>query len=107
MRVLLDEQLPRRLAGELVGHEVSTVQNEGWSGVFNGELLARAADRGFEVFLTKDQNLEFQQNISQARLGIVVISAPRHAIEVLRPLIPSTLEAILAVRPGEVRRVAM
>lgn len=64
MRVLLDEQLPRHLARELTGHTVRTVQQEGWAGFKNGELLQRAADGGFDVFLTADQNLQFQQNLA-------------------------------------------
>jgi PIN like domain len=55
VRVLLDEQLPRHLTRELRGHEVSTVQQKGWAGLKNGELLRRAADAGFEVFLTADR----------------------------------------------------
>jgi len=69
VRVLLDAQLPRHLARELRGHEVSTVQQKGWVGLNNGELLRCAADAGFEVFVTADRNLEFQQNLSQTRLG--------------------------------------
>jgi len=64
VRVLLDEQLPRRLARELTGHQVRTVHQQGWAGLKNGELLRRAAREGFEVFVTADQNLEFQQNLS-------------------------------------------
>lgn len=105
MRVLLDEQLPRHLARDLVGHQVRTVQQEGWAGVKNGDLLQRAADRGFDVFLTADQNLEFQQNLALARLGIVVLVAPSNALEDLRPLVPAALAAIMRVRPGEVIRV--
>lgn len=105
MRVLLDEQLPRRFARELTGHEARTVQEEGWAGVENGELLRRAAEAGFKVFLTKDQSLEFQQNLAEADLGVVVLRAPSHAIEVLRPLVPEALEAISVVRSGEVRHV--
>ena len=52
MRVLLDEQLPRHLARELRGHDVTTVQQERWAGLKNGELLRRAADAGFEVLIT-------------------------------------------------------
>jgi len=54
VRVLLDEVLPRRLLRELVGHDLSTAQHQGWSGIRNGDLLDLAADRGFEVFLTAD-----------------------------------------------------
>lgn len=70
MRVLLDEQLPRHLARELTGQQVRTVQEQGWAGLTNGELLKRAADDGFEVFVTADQNLEFQQNLARSRLGV-------------------------------------
>lgn len=86
MRVLLDEQLPRRLARDLAGHDVRTVQQQGWAGVKNGELLQRAADHGFDIFLTADQNLEFQQNLARARLGVVVLVAASNALEDLRPL---------------------
>jgi hypothetical protein len=64
VRVLLDEQLPRHLVHQLQGHEVTTVQQQGWAGMKNGELLRSAAAAGFEVFLTADRNLEFQQNLS-------------------------------------------
>jgi predicted nuclease of predicted toxin-antitoxin system len=57
MRILLDEDLPRRLGKHLADHEVSTVQQNGWSGLRNGKLLALAATR-FDVFLTMDGNLE-------------------------------------------------
>ena len=63
MRILLDEQLPRQLAPYLLGHDVRTVQQESWAGLKNGVLLTRAEDAGFSVFVTGDQNLEFQQNI--------------------------------------------
>jgi predicted nuclease of predicted toxin-antitoxin system len=73
VRVLLDEQLPRQLARELSGHDVAAVQQLGWAGVTNGELLRRAAAQGIDVLLTADQNLEFQQNLSGAALGVVVV----------------------------------
>lgn len=105
MRVLLDEQLPRRLARELTGHNVRTVQQVGWSGLKNGELLGRAADDGFEVFLTADQNLQFQQNISRARLGVVVLVASSNKLVDLLPLVPRALEAISRCAAGQVIRV--
>ena len=100
VRVLLDEQLPRQLAPYLVGHDVRTVQQESWAGLKNGELLTRAEAAGFSVFLTGDQNLEFQQNISKRRLGVVVLCAESNALEDLLPLIPAALTAIEAVQPG-------
>jgi len=60
MRILLDESLPSGLSSLLKGHESTSVQQAGWSGVKNGKLLALAATR-FDVFLTVDQNIEFQQ----------------------------------------------
>ena len=106
VRVLLDEQLPRQLARELTGHDVRAVQQQGWAGLKNGELLRRAADAGFEVFLTADQNLEFQQNLSQARLGVVVLVASSNTLEDLLPLVPAVLRAIPRSQPGQVVRVA-
>jgi len=93
MLVLLDEQLPRHLAREVGGHNVSTVQQRGWAGLKNGELLRVAADAGFEVLVTADRNLQFQQNLSLAQLGIVLFVAPSNALEDLRPLVPKPLAA--------------
>jgi hypothetical protein len=93
MLVLLDEQLPRHLAREIGGHNVSTVQQRGWAGLKNGELLRVAADAGFEVLVTADSNLQFQQNLSLAQLGIVLFVAPSKALEDLRPLVPKLLAA--------------
>lgn len=67
VRVLLDEQLPRQLARYLIGHDVRTVQEESWAGLENGALLTKAEAAGFSVFVTGDQNLEFQQNLSRRR----------------------------------------
>ena len=105
LRILLDEQLPRQLAPYLVGHDVRTVQQESWTGLKNGELLTQAEDAGFSVFLTGDQNLEFQQNISKRRLGVVVLCAASNALEDLLPLVPDGLTAIASVRPGQLIRV--
>lgn len=105
MRVLLDEQLPRQLAPNLSAHDVRTVQQEGWAGLTNGELLARAAQAGFEVFLTGDQNLEYQQDLARSRLEIIVLVAPSNAQEDLLPLIGSVLAALATIGPGQVMRV--
>ena len=105
MRILLDEQLPRQLAPYLIGHDTRTVQQESWAGLKNGVLLTSAEAAGFDVFLTGDQNLEFQQNISKRRLGVVVLCAASNALEDLVPLIPGALAAIEAIQPGLVVRV--
>jgi len=105
VRILLDEQLPRQLVPYLVGHDVRTVQEESWAGLKNGELLTRAEAAGFSVFVTGDQNLQFQQNISRRHLGVVVLCAMSCALEDLLPLVPSALSAIETVEPGHVVRV--
>jgi hypothetical protein len=107
MRVLLDEQLPRHLAREISGHDVRTVQQCGWAGFKNGELLRAAADGGFEVLVTADRNLQFQQNLSQSRMGIILLVAPSNALEDLRPLVPSLLTAIPKSRSGELQRIEL
>ena len=66
MRVLLDECVPRRLKREFVGHDVKTAPEMGWASKKNGELLALAAV-DFDVFLTTDRNLSYQQNLSDER----------------------------------------
>ncbi|HEX2252115.1 MAG TPA: DUF5615 family PIN-like protein [Thermoanaerobaculia bacterium] len=73
MRLLLDESLPRLLAHELRGHECSTVQSLGWSGIGNGVLLQQAAEHGFEAFLTPDRGFEFQQNPLTLPLVVVIL----------------------------------
>jgi hypothetical protein len=107
MRVLLDEQLPRHLAAEISGHDVSTVQQCGWAGFKNGELLRAAADAGFDVLVTADRNLQFQQNLSQSRIGIILLVAPSNALEDLRPLIPGLLAAIPGSRAGQLQRIEL
>ena len=105
MLVLLDEQLPRHLAREIGSHNVSTVQQRGWAGLKNGELLRVAADAGFEVLVTADRNLQFQQNLSQSRLGIILLIAPSNALEDILPLVPNLLATILKASPGRLLRV--
>lgn len=92
MRVLLDEQLPRQLVPYFVGHDTRTVQEEGWAGLKNGDLLKQAEVAGFEIFVTSDQNLEFQQNLKRSRLFVVILSALSNAIEDLLPLRPRGTE---------------
>lgn len=104
MRVLLDECFPRALRAELPGHEVKTVAEAGWAGVKNGALLGLAATR-FDVLLTVDRNLEYQQNFSGLTIAVVVVDAPSNDIEVLRPLMPQVRDALQRARPGVVTHV--
>ena len=105
MRVLLDEDVTRRLKGELLGHEVLTVVEMGWQGRKNGELLA-LADMSFDVLVTADRNMRYQQNLARLqRLAVVVILAHNTNIETLRPLVPRILATLQTIRPGIVLEV--
>ena len=105
MRILLDEQLPRQLAPYFTGHDVRTTQEQGWAGLKNGALLKQALSAGFEVLITGDKNLEFQQNLKASGLFVVVLVAPSNKLEDLLPRIPGALQAIARATPGEVKRV--
>ena len=83
MRILLHESLPRRLRRVFAGHEVVTVAEAGWSGLENGDLLRLAATR-FDVFVTADQNLQFQQNLSVLPISVAVLVARNNKLESLR-----------------------
>jgi predicted nuclease of predicted toxin-antitoxin system len=104
MRILLDESLPRKLAFEFTGHETQTVQRRGWSGLKNGALL-RTASQEFQVLLTGDQNLEFQQNPDTLPVSVIILVAVNNRIETLRPLVPQVLEVLQSIRPGQLVRV--
>jgi predicted nuclease of predicted toxin-antitoxin system len=98
VKVLLDECLPRYLKRALAGHEVQTVQESGWSGLKNGELLNLAESR-FDVFLTSDQNLRYQQNLAGRRIAIVEL--PTSTLSTVQVLVPQILSALEAARPGD------
>lgn len=100
MRILLDECLPRRLKHELIGHYVRTAPECGWAGRRNGELLQVAANE-FEIFLTVDQKLQYQQNLSNFNIAIVVVLARSNSIFELRPLIPKILDALVKAAKGQ------
>lgn len=104
MRVLLDESLPRRLARLLPGHEVTTVPACGWAGARNGRLLALAAER-FDVFITADQNLQYQQNLNTLPLAVVVLMLHDTRLATIEPLIPQLLAVLAGLPPRTLQRV--
>jgi len=71
MRILLDECVPVQVCNALVGHDVSTAQKMGWGGISNGELLQRAEQTGFNLFIVADKNLRYQQNLKARKLAIL------------------------------------
>jgi hypothetical protein len=85
MKVLLDECIDRKLARELVGYDVKTVPQMGWAGVKNGQLLS-FAEAEFDIFITVDRNLSFQQNLPQFNIGIIVLHSISNRLADLKPL---------------------
>ena len=106
MKILLDECVDWRLAREFVGHEVSAVYEMGWTGITNGELLALAA-RQFDVFLTVDRNLSFQQPIQSFDIAVVILRASANRLADLKPLVPQVLAILSTARTGEVTWVGI
>ncbi len=100
MRVLLDECVPRKLRRELQEHEVLTVTEKGWSGVENGALLA-LAEAEFDVFLTVDQNVTYQQNLALLNVGLILLVAPNNGLKTLSALMPEVKKALESMKPGE------
>ena len=99
MKVFLDECVDWRLSREIVGHEVRTARDMGWTTIRNGELLARAAAE-FEAFVTVDRNLSFQQNLEKYPIKVLVPRTHSNRLADLKPLVPALLAALERARPG-------
>ena len=100
-RVLFDEDVPKQLRRDLPEFEVRTVQEQGWSSVQNGELL-RHASASFDVLLTADKRLQYQQNIPQFDIGVVVLATIDTRLPHLQSRLPQIRNAINSVEPGTV-----
>ena len=99
-RVLLDECVDRGLAEQITGHEVRTVPEAGWASLKNGELLS-LAQAEFDVFITTDRNLTFQQNMPAFDIAVIVLVGKTNRLQDLLPLVPSALDAIASAKAGE------
>jgi hypothetical protein len=97
--VLLDECVNWRLGRDIVGHDVKTAHQMGWTTIQNGALLALASQH-FDIFVTVDRNLSFQQNLNSFSISVIVLEAKTNRLADLRPLIPKLLAAIETARPG-------
>jgi hypothetical protein len=104
VKVLLDECVDARFAAHLAGLEALTVHDLGWGGITNGRLLALAQSR-FDVFVTVDRNLSFQQHLPKYSLAVVLIHARSNRLVDLLPHVPALLEAIPAAERGTVTHV--
>ena len=99
--MLLDECVDRRLAAGIQGHDVKTVPEAGWAGLKNGDLLSRAQHE-FDILVTTDRNLPFQQDLSRFSIAIIVLRAQSNRLVDLRRLIPELLAALPVGRRGAV-----
>ncbi len=99
-KVLLDECVDRGLVDEITGHDVKTVPAVGWASFKNGELLSRA-QADFDVFVTTDRNLTFQQNLPKFDIAVIVLAGKTNRLHDLVPLVPRLLEALPSAKPGD------
>ena len=106
MKILLDECVNQRPAPDFIGHEVSTVKRMGWKSKQNGELLTLAA-KSFEVFVTTDRNLSFQQNVQRFDIVVVVMTAKTNRLIDLRPIVPALLKVLPFLKKGHVREIGV
>ena len=101
MQILIDECLPKKLKRELVGYTVFTVPEKGWAGLKNGELL-HVAENEFDVWITADRSIEYQQNLSRFEIAVVVLVALSNQLQALLPLMPRLHEVLQLIEPHQI-----
>jgi len=106
VKVFVDECVDWRLARDIVGHEVKTARQIGWSTIENGELLA-LAEKEFDVFVTVDRNLSFQQHLPAFTIAVIVLRAVSNRLADLQPLVPELLASIPEAKRGAVSYVGV
>jgi predicted nuclease of predicted toxin-antitoxin system len=104
MKLLLDESLPIRLKQDLSAFSVKTVKDMGWAGKQNGELLLLAQDH-FDAFITADQNLQYQQNLVNYEIAVLILAANSNRYADLRQLVPKVLEQLHKVKKGKAKKI--
>lgn len=103
MKLLLDENLPKKLKRELPGFTVFTTSEMGWNGKENGELLSLMIQNGFTALLTADKNLQHQQNFKRYTIPVIVLNSKFITYQDLVPLIPSVLNLLNSeIPPGPI-----
>lgn len=105
MRLLLDECVDQRLRFFFAGHECHTAAHAGLAGVKNGILLEAAEAAGFEVIVTTDQEIPFQQNLERRRISILILCAPTNRLADLKRLVPAAMAALDTMTAGAVIRI--
>ena len=98
-RVLLDHCVPKAVRSFLTGFDVVTAYQAGWSDLANGALLAKVEESGFDLFVTADQNLRYQQNLAGRKVAILLL--PTNTLNELRPLSNEIAEVSGRANPGD------
>jgi len=98
MLILFDQGTPVGIRNSLPGHDVRTARQQGWSTLLNGELLRAAEDAGFDLLLTTDKNLAYQQNLGNRKIAIVGLGRNRWSL--IQPALQRIAEAVSAAKPG-------
>jgi hypothetical protein len=106
MKLLLDECVVRDLKRDLAAHDVSTVVEAGFGGLENGQLLRAAAGK-YDIFITVDRNLPFQQNIASLQIAVLILSSTGITYADLKPLVPKILSQLSTTQPGRIYRVSL
>jgi len=104
MRILLDECVPWPMRHLLSGHECTNVQKQGWKGTKNGALLALAANE-FDLFITSDQNIRYQQNLLGSTIAVLELST--NDLRRIRAAVAMIQSEISAIKPGAYRRITI
>ena len=99
MKILLDENIPHDLRHLLPGHDVFTVAYMGWSGVENGNLLKVAGETEFEVVITKDSGVEYEQHLAALPLAVLVLRTKTNKLDDILPLLPLILSSLTTIQP--------
>jgi predicted nuclease of predicted toxin-antitoxin system len=102
MRILIDECIDERLRNSLTGHDCQTARYAGLAGLNNGDLLDTAEAAGFDVFLTVDQGIEYQQNLAAKKIAIITLRAKSNRLKDLLSLMPACLAHIQSIQPGQI-----
>lgn len=105
MRLLLDECIPRKLKDSFPSHDCRCATDEGWAGKKNGELLSLAEKSGFQVFLTLDRGLEYQQNLKSRVIAIVLIRTKSNRLADLICHVPEISRVLPTIQPGQLAKV--
>ncbi len=104
MKILLDHNLDRRLKNYLTDYETATTQEENWSDVSNGELIALAEENNFDVYLTADTNMKSQQNLSNRRISILVLRAFNNRLATHVEMVEDVRATLSEIQTGRNRR---